>query len=197
MGPGAAPGAVVVDASALVWLLLDPGDRGAGIAERLRGRRLAAPALSPFEVANVVRRRWAAGLLTVGEANQALGSLQALGIELWPWEAVATRVWELRGQITAYDASYVALAELLGAPLLTADEQLARAAPPTCRVELSSEPPPARGDGVCPQRFGDTLDLRPARPSWTSLADLPPTDRDFLAERPEVIVPGAVFGEEG
>ncbi|MDR1634381.1 MAG: type II toxin-antitoxin system VapC family toxin [Bifidobacteriaceae bacterium] len=117
---------LVVDASAVLTVILAAdADR---IAERMAGADLAAPHLAPFEVANVVRRRWSAGVLSLGQAELALDGFGLLVIDLWPFAAVADRVWALRGQLSSYDAAYIALAELLDAPLLTADARLARAA---------------------------------------------------------------------
>ncbi|MDR1712121.1 MAG: type II toxin-antitoxin system VapC family toxin [Propionibacteriaceae bacterium] len=92
-----------------------------------------------YEVANVVRRRWAAQLLTQGQAELALDSFAQLEIDLWPQSLLAEQVWALRGQLGAYDAAYVALAGLLDAPLLTADAKLFQAcqqASPQSVVEL-------------------------------------------------------------
>jgi predicted nucleic acid-binding protein len=130
-------GQLVVDASAVLSVLLDPGGRGERIAARLATVAvLVAPSLLPYEVANVLRRRRSANRLSVAEARLAFEALPMLGVESWPWEVVADRVWELAGALTAYDAAYVALAEALHVPLLTGDARLARAAPATCLVEV-------------------------------------------------------------
>jgi predicted nucleic acid-binding protein len=117
---------LVVDASAVLAALLDAG--GGQAAQHMAELELAAPHLLPFEVANVVRRQWSSGALTQPAAHLALDSFAWLDIELWPFEAVADRVWALRGQLTSYDASYLALAELLSCPLLTGDARLAATA---------------------------------------------------------------------
>lgn len=74
----------------------------------------------------------------VGEQRGRLALAEAchLRIFTYPFEPFGMRVWALRDRVSTYDAWYVALAEALAAPLLTADARLARAAPPTCRVEL-------------------------------------------------------------
>ena len=87
--PGDVREVVVVDASVIVSLLIDPGPAGASIASRLGSATLIAPALLPFEVANVLRRRRNAGLLSPGEAALAHDDLLTLPIELWPWETLA------------------------------------------------------------------------------------------------------------
>lgn len=118
--------AVVVDASALLNVLIDPGDRGEKAASALAGKDLHAPDLLPYEVANVLRRQRLAGRLSVTEAALAHRDLGRLPIELWPYEVLRDRAWELTDSLTTYDAAYVALAERLGAPLITADARLAR-----------------------------------------------------------------------
>lgn len=127
---------VVADASAIVTLLIDPGERGEVIAAHLRDAAMLAPTLLPFEVANVLRRRRNAGLLSAAEAALAHADLLDLPIDLWPWEAIATRAWELGGNLSSYDASYVALAEETNATLLTRDGRIAAAPGIRCRVEV-------------------------------------------------------------
>lgn len=126
--------AAVVDASALVALLLDGGTAGAWVAETIGTRHLAAPELVLFEAANVLRRRAAAGAVSAGEATLAHDDLRALALELWPYGVCAQRAWELRDNLTIYDASYVALAEQLDADLVTLDLRLAKASGPRCRI---------------------------------------------------------------
>jgi predicted nucleic acid-binding protein len=94
---------------------------------------LAAPALLPFECANVLRRLAASGRLGGDLATQAATDVQLLRVELWPYAALAVRSWELRGALTIYDASYVALASELDAPLATLDSALVRAGADACR----------------------------------------------------------------
>ena len=73
------------------------------------------------------------------EAGLAHRDLLALPLQLWPYDAVAGRAWEMRETLTTYDASYVALAELLDADLVTLDQRLARASGPRCAIRT----PPA------------------------------------------------------
>jgi len=126
--------AVVCDASAVVAVLLDGGDDGAWTTRRLSGSRLLAPAQLPFEVADIIRRHETAGIVDAGQAAQAHADLLDLAVELWPHHLLAGRAWELRPDLTVYDASYVALAELLGAPLVTLDRRIAAAPGVRCEV---------------------------------------------------------------
>jgi len=126
---------VVTDASALVALLLDDGPGGRWVAERLGGAELAAPSLSRFEAANVIRRHELAGAVSPDQAAQAHADLLDLEIEEWPYTLLAGRSWELRTTLTAYDASYVALAELLDATLVTLDRGIRDAPGVRCAVD--------------------------------------------------------------
>lgn len=132
---------LVVDASAVVALLTPAGSVTQHMAIACKGRELAAPAVMPFEVANVLRRREAAGLDGTA-AHLAHEDLLDLDVELWPYAAVAGRVRELRATLTAYDASYVAVAEALAAPLLTLDARLSRSPGPRCRFLLPPDDGP-------------------------------------------------------
>lgn len=116
---------VVVDASALVALFVDQGETGTWVADELRGHTIAAPHLVMFETANVIRRHLAAKLITLGAARHADRFLRSFNIELWPFEALSERAWELRANLTTYDASYVALAEKLGGSVVTLDRRIA------------------------------------------------------------------------
>lgn len=127
---------VVIDASAVLLLLIDPDEAGERVAARLEGSSTVAPDLLPYEVANVLRRHRNAGRLSDAEARLALDGLRALSIELWPHAVTADRAWSLGVNLSVYDAAYVALAEGLGAVLLTADARIARAPGVTCTVEV-------------------------------------------------------------
>ena len=116
----------MLDSSALVTLLIDPGGCGERVAEVLAGADVHAPDLLPYEVANVLRRHRTSGRLTPTEATLAHQDLQRLRIELWPYEVLGERSWALTGSLSSYDAAYLALAERLGATLVTADARLAR-----------------------------------------------------------------------
>ncbi len=124
---------IVVDASTVVAALIDSGPDGQWAEEQLRSAPIVAPDLLPVEVAQVLRR--AESIDTVGPDSAALAfdALRRLPIELSPFEPLADRVWELRSNLTIYDAFYVALAEALDAPLATLDRRLSRAPGPVCR----------------------------------------------------------------
>jgi predicted nucleic acid-binding protein len=130
---GAPRPVLVVDASVVVAALAGAGTLGVWAEKTLADAQLAAPHLMPIEVANVLRRNQLVGALSSDVATLAHRDLLDLDVDLYPYEAMADRAWELRGTLTSYDASYVALAEVIGAPLATLDARLARAAGPTCR----------------------------------------------------------------
>jgi len=129
-----APGYLVADASAMVAMLADAGPAGAWATDCLAGARLAAPQHLPYEASNILRRQALAGVLDATAATIAHRDLISLAVDLYPYAAVAERAWSLRDNLTAYDAAYVALAELLEVPLLTLDARLARAAGPRCPI---------------------------------------------------------------
>ena len=102
----------------------------------LSGAQLVAPSPVTFETANIFRRLEVAGSIGADQAAQAHADLLDLAIELWPYELLATRAWELRHDLSSYDASYVALAELTAATLVTLDRRLSRAPGLRCTVSL-------------------------------------------------------------
>jgi len=124
----------VVDASVVVAALVDRGERGAWAEPLAISEWAVAPQLLPVEVANALRRLVAAGLVSDDAASLAHRDLLDLPMGLVEYASVADRVWELRRTVTAYDACYVALAELLDAPLATLDVRLARAPGLRCQV---------------------------------------------------------------
>lgn len=130
---------VVVDSSVVVATLLGDGPVGQWAEALLVSGPLAAPHLMPVEAANVLRRSALAGEISADVASLAHADLVSLPVERFPYSVCAGRVWELRANITAYDAWHVALAETLNARLATLDLRLSRATGTRCEFAL----PPA------------------------------------------------------
>ncbi len=126
----------VVDASVLVAATADSGPEGAWAEELVSRRNLVAPDLALVEATNILRRLEAAGRLERIEAGAAARDVLQLDLELVPFAPFADRVWELRHNVTSYDAWYVAAAEELDLPMATLDRALAAASGPRCRFLL-------------------------------------------------------------
>ncbi|HSF03192.1 MAG TPA: type II toxin-antitoxin system VapC family toxin [Solirubrobacterales bacterium] len=128
---------IVVDASAIVELLLQ-ADRAAAVRFRLAraDESLHAPHLLDVEVVSAVRRYHLGGDLSAQRGREALSDLSALPVTRYPHDVLLPRIWELRHSLSAYNAVYVALAELLDAPLLTLDRRLASARGHQAQIEL-------------------------------------------------------------
>lgn len=129
---------IVVDASCLVDLLLQrPGDEA--LARRLLGMgdAMCAPSLVDVEVCNALRRLVLVGEISPSRGGEAVEDLAALRLRRYPHELLLGRIWELRANLTAYDAAYVALAESLEATLLTRDRKLASTKRHRARIELA------------------------------------------------------------
>lgn len=127
---------IVVDASVLAPALADDGDDGDRARDRLRGEQLAAPELIDLEVVSALRRAARAKRLDEQRSLQALTDLAALPLRRVPHLPLLDRVWELRDNLSAYDASYVALAEALDTVLVTADGRIKRASGIACEVAV-------------------------------------------------------------
>lgn len=127
---------IVVDASVLVMVLADDGPTGRRYRRRLAGETAVAPELVDLEVLSVLRRSVRAGRLSEQRAAIAVDTLPKCGVARAPHEPLVGRCWELRDNLSPYDAVYVALAERLGAVLLTADRRLAAAPGARCEVEV-------------------------------------------------------------
>lgn len=123
---------VVPDASVVVAVLSERTLRAEAARTALAGSTLVAPSLLPYEVMQALRRLDIAGSLSADDATDAVRDLGTFPATLVPSDRLADRIWELRRNITAYDASYVALAEALRAPLVTFDQRLARAPGTRC-----------------------------------------------------------------
>ena len=131
---------IVIDASAAIeWVLQTP--KGAEIEARIfrkpaESPRLHAPHLLDVEVAQVLRRHVAKGLVSEARGQTALDDFLQIPLLRYPHDVLLPRVWELRKNLTAYDAVYVALAEALEMPLVTCDANLARAPGHRARVDV-------------------------------------------------------------
>jgi predicted nucleic acid-binding protein len=128
---------IVLDASAVVDLLIKPATETRALRARLRAASVVcAPHLMDAEVANTLRRHLLRGRIDQISAQRALRVLAAMRVTWWPHRTLLGRALALRDQLTAYDAIYVAMAEATGATLLTRDARLARAGGQRARVEL-------------------------------------------------------------
>lgn len=128
---------IVSDASVLANALADDGGEGDLARDRMReAEGISAPDLVDVEITAVLRKRWLAGTLSARRFSLAVDDLEALAIDRYPTGRLMRRAYELRDNVTPYDAAYVALAELLECPLVTADARLARAPGLGCEVEL-------------------------------------------------------------
>ena len=124
----------VVDASLLVGALTGSGREAQWCRAVLDQSDIAAPEMALAEATNLFRRMELSGGITRLESTSAHSDLLDLGIELFPFMPFAGRVWGLRANLTAYDAWYVALAEVLDWPLFTLDRRLSRASGPRCEI---------------------------------------------------------------
>lgn len=123
---------LVVDASVIVAALIDNGPTGQWAEQQLAGEQLIAPALMRTEATNVLRRAELAQQIDPATAALAFADLCQLAMQTAPFEMFADRMWQLRPNITSYDASYIACAEIIGVPLATLDIRLTQAPGPTC-----------------------------------------------------------------
>jgi predicted nucleic acid-binding protein len=128
---------IVVDAGVLVAALAESGGRGALARQRLlRADSLHAPHLVDIEVVSALRGLCRSGKLPVAGAVGAIRDLTRLPVRRHAHDATLPRVWQLRENLTAYDAAYIALAETLDLPLVTSDARIALAPGVKCTVEL-------------------------------------------------------------
>jgi predicted nucleic acid-binding protein len=127
---------IVIDASAALELLL-ASPSGARVASKVfsETESICAPHLIDLEVAQVLRRYTLSGDLEPSRAAEALQDFLDLPIERYPHDLFLTRIWQMRHNVTAYDAAYIALAEALDAVLLTTDVRLASAPGHDAQVE--------------------------------------------------------------
>lgn len=128
---------IVVDASVLANALADDQDDGNAARRELRAAgEVTAPDLVDVETVSVLRKRWLRRTLTDQRFSTAVAHLQRLDFERVPTLRLARRAFELRANVSAYDACYVALAELVGCQLITADRRLATATGPQCAIRV-------------------------------------------------------------
>jgi predicted nucleic acid-binding protein len=128
---------IVVDASVLANAIADDETDGHVAREALReAKDLAAPDLVDVETVSALRKRWLAGTLTDERFAAAVSDLQDLDLNRYPALPLMGRVFELRANLTAYDATYVALAEALECELLTGDGRLAGAPGVGCSIKV-------------------------------------------------------------
>ena len=130
---------IVLDASVLANAIADDGADGHRARDEMRAAEgLAAPDLVDIETTAVLRKRWLAGTLSEQRFAVAIEDLEDLELDRYPALPLTRRAFELRANVTAYDAAYIALAELLGCELLTGDRRLAGAPGTSCSIRLLS-----------------------------------------------------------
>jgi predicted nucleic acid-binding protein len=116
---------LVVDASVIAPAVADHGRDGDACRHKIVGQVLAAPDLMRVEAVSVIRRRRARGEMTARQAKHAIDDLMDLPITVYPTASLLVRGWEMRANVTSYDACYIALAEALGCTFATAERRLA------------------------------------------------------------------------
>ncbi|MCD0446597.1 type II toxin-antitoxin system VapC family toxin [Glycomyces sp. A-F 0318] len=127
---------IIVDASVLAPAVASLTEADTRLRKELGQHELAAPAHVNLEVMSILRKYCRRNVLTEERAGLALFDLKELSIERVPSEALEIRIWELRHNVTPYDAAYVALAERFGAELWTFDKRLANAPGIECAVTV-------------------------------------------------------------
>ena len=123
---------IAIDANAVVALLVDDADLGTSSRGLYAQHDLAAPELLHYEVTNVLRKLCQLQVVNERVAEHALRDLALLRVSTVPYDDIATRMWELRHNLSAYDAAYVAVAELFDVKLLTFDHRLRDSVGPFC-----------------------------------------------------------------
>ena len=126
----------VIDASVIGPLLTDDTDDGDRVRSRLADVLMWAPGVIDLEVLSLLRTKVKLGGGAEARARLALADLPELRLRRVGTQFLHARIWQLRDNLTPYDAAYVAVAERLRAPLITADAKLAGAPGPTCPIEL-------------------------------------------------------------
>ncbi|NJP31170.1 type II toxin-antitoxin system VapC family toxin [Micromonospora thermarum] len=128
---------IVVDASTLADALVDDGPVGDAARAALTGDpHWAAPTHLLVEVMSVIRGKVLGNKLGLARAQEAIETLPSLVIDEVDTSVLLDRMWQLRGNLSAYDATYVAVAELMACPLVTGDGRLAKASGVRCEIQL-------------------------------------------------------------
>lgn len=129
---------IVLDASAAVAVLLNLGTSTASIRERMNrvDEQTHVPHVFELEVLSALRRHMLGGVLSEKRSAEAIEDLTSMRVNRYPHTALLSRIWELKDNVTTYDAAYIALAETLEAPLVTRDAKLARAPGIRATIEL-------------------------------------------------------------
>ena len=128
---------IVVDASILANVVVDDGADGRRARGELRAAgEIAAPDLVDVETVAVLRKRWLTGTISARRFASAIDDLEAIDLDRYPTLPLVRRGYELRANVTPYDAVYVALAEVLDCDLVTGDQRLANAPGPTCVIRV-------------------------------------------------------------
>jgi len=127
---------LVVDASVVAPAVADGGSDGIRYRQRLHGEQIAAPDLLRIEVLSVIRRQFHVGAIDATQAEQAVTDLLDLPLTVYPTAPLLLRSWQLRDNLTAYDACYISLAETLDCGFLTANNRLSRAPGTRCSIEV-------------------------------------------------------------
>ena len=123
---------IAIDANAVVALLVDDAELGISSRRAYAQHDLTAPDLLSYEVMSVLRRLYQLNTISQRVAEHALRDLHLLRVETVPYGDIAQRMWELRDNLSADDAAYVAVAELFDVKLLTFDQRVRRAPGPRC-----------------------------------------------------------------
>jgi predicted nucleic acid-binding protein len=128
---------IVIDASVLANVIGDDEDDGdLARSEFRRAENVCAPDLVDVETAAVLRKRWLADSITARRFASAITDLESIAIVRYPTLPLMRRAYELRANVTSYDAAYIALAEVLDCELLTGDRRLGDAPGPTCSIRV-------------------------------------------------------------
>ncbi|MEO3749512.1 type II toxin-antitoxin system VapC family toxin [Streptomyces sp. B6B3] len=130
---------IVVDASVAALLFADPATEPRVKAARAalsRDPAWLAPEHWKTEVLSTLRGLWLGGRITAEQARYAVESIPRIGVRVVPTDALLSRMWELRANVSGYDAAYVAAAEAHGCALVTADARLGRAKAARCQIDV-------------------------------------------------------------